>query len=127
MLLPPPLGGRPPKTERPQRVLREDPITHHVAGPHQVEHRDKPGHSRAPPLVVPPSTRAADHPDARPLQQHQLHLTRRPGTDKQHSFHQCSLAWEAEARGSLTVKRSSGQAVERRGVPSLDQPGGASG
>ena len=35
MLLPPPTGGRPPKTERPQRVLREDPITHHVADPRQ--------------------------------------------------------------------------------------------
>jgi hypothetical protein len=76
------IGGRPPKTERPHRVLREDPITHHVADPHRVEHQDKPGHSRAPPLGLPPHTRAADHPDARPLQQHQLHLTHRPGTDK---------------------------------------------
>ncbi len=31
ILPPPPEGGRPPKTERPHRVLREDPITHHVA------------------------------------------------------------------------------------------------
>ena len=42
-LLPPPLGGRPPKTERPQRLaLREDPINHHVTDrPHgQVADRD---------------------------------------------------------------------------------------
>jgi hypothetical protein len=50
MSLPPPLGGRPPKTERPQRLaLREDPINHHVTDrPHgAVADRDKPGHSRA--------------------------------------------------------------------------------
>src|SRR5207247_1630821 len=62
MSLPPPLGGRPPKTERPQRVSREDPITHHVTDPPDgsVADRDKPGHSRAPHPAPPPRPQPPD-------------------------------------------------------------------
>jgi transposase len=67
--LPPPLGGRPPKTERPQRVLREDPITHHVTDPTVVD-RDKPGHSRAPHPTPPLRPQPPDqHRRARPHDQ----------------------------------------------------------
>jgi hypothetical protein len=59
MSLPPPLGGRPPKTERPHRVLREGPITHHVTDP-TVADRDKPGHSRAPHPAPPPRPQPSD-------------------------------------------------------------------
>jgi hypothetical protein len=58
MPLPPPVGGRPPKIERPQRASREDPITHHVTDP-TVADRDKPGHSRAPHPVPPPRPQPA--------------------------------------------------------------------
>jgi transposase len=62
MLLPPPPGGRPPKTERPQRLPRDHPINHHVTDPPHgaVADRDKPGRPRAPPPHARPRTWAAD-------------------------------------------------------------------
>jgi hypothetical protein len=41
MLLPPRSRGRPPKTERPHRILREHPINHHVTGPPRGEVADR--------------------------------------------------------------------------------------
>jgi hypothetical protein len=41
MLLPPPPGGRPPKTERPHRIPREHPINHHVTDPPHGEAADR--------------------------------------------------------------------------------------
>jgi hypothetical protein len=50
IVLPPPPGGRPPKTERPQCLPQRDhPINHHVADPshESVADRDKAGRPRA--------------------------------------------------------------------------------
>jgi hypothetical protein len=61
-LLPPPLGGRPRKTERPQRFPQRDhPIKHHVAGPGanpRVADRSKAGRPRAHDPSRQPRTRA---------------------------------------------------------------------
>jgi hypothetical protein len=81
MLLPPPEGGRPPKTERPQRVTpREHPINHHVTDPEpRVADRDKPGrpHAQHPPRPPRPRSTLTTTSLSR--------LTPRTGTDKQHS------------------------------------------
>jgi hypothetical protein len=83
--LPPPVGGRPPKTERPHRVLREDPITHHVADPQRVADQDKPGHSRAPHPTAPPRPQPTRDYDAPTPTSRSAHLTPEPGTDKRKS------------------------------------------
>ena len=72
MSLPPPLGGRPPKTERPHRIPREHPITHHVTDPPhgEVADRDKPGRPRAPHPASPPRSRPAPAPDVSTQQHH---------------------------------------------------------
>jgi hypothetical protein len=77
MLLPPTRGGRPTKTERPQRITRDDSINHHVTDPaHRVADRDKPGCPRAPHS---PDQRAHGPPlSRRPLPR----LTPRTGTAK---------------------------------------------
>src|SRR5215210_6828867 len=79
MPLPPPLGGRPPKTERPHRIPREHPITHHVTGPPhgEVADRDKPGRPRAPHPTPPPRPRTAQ-PTETSLQQHHRALDAKP-------------------------------------------------
>ena len=68
MLLPPPQGGRPPKTERPQRVTpREHPINHHVTDPEpRVADRDKPGRPHAPHPPRPPRPRPTASNDSHP-------------------------------------------------------------
>src|SRR5207253_5334443 len=64
IVLPPPLGGRPPKTERSQCLPQRDhPINHHVADPphDRVADRDKAGRPRAqhPHLLLGASTPAS--------------------------------------------------------------------
>ena len=68
MLLPPLASGRPPKTERPQRVTpREHPINHHVTDPEpRVADRDKPGRPHAPHPPRPPRPRPTALNDVTP-------------------------------------------------------------
>src|SRR3954462_10278093 len=84
MPLPPPRGGGQPKTERPPRIRREHPITHHVTDPPhgEVADRDKPGRPRAP-RPAPPPRHAPPSPSASQPNNTIARLTRTPGTEKQ--------------------------------------------
>ena len=86
VLLPPRArAGRPRKTERPHRILRDHPITHHVADlDNETAHRDKAGRPRAstrplrppsPPTTSSRVTQEDNNPDAA--------LLRGPWTDKE--------------------------------------------